>query len=482
MLKYRSKLCVALVSVLVLSLLAVAQEAPAADGRGAMGGMGAAPGGVAAGRGAAAGRGVMGGGRGGGVRSPEILSDKKVTFRLSAPKADAVVLNGNWDNGTNIPMVKDANGLWSVTVGPLGEQLWGYSFSVDGIKVMDPGNGEYQRDGNRYDNLLMISGSFSDSWEFKPDVPHGAVQAVWYPSEILKQKGRRMYVYTPPDYMTSSDKYPVLYLLHGGGGDEDAWTTMGRANIILDNLIASGKVKPMIVVMPNGNATQIVSQGYAYGPTPPTQSVTAPAPPPVQAAQGGLGLGAGRGGAAPSVAPGVQPGAARGTAPGAAAPGGTAGAAAAGGAARGGGGRGTQAYAGTYPQSLVEEVIPFIEKNYRVIVDKDSRAIAGLSMGGGHTVQATNNNPGVFGWIAVWSAGGQDTPEFTAALTKVKDAGVMHYYVAAGTTDMALNGSKTLYEVAKKVGLNTSWHESPGAHYWFIWRVFLGDYASMLFR
>ena len=139
-------------------------------------------------------------------------------------------------------------------------------------------------------------------------------------------------------------------------------------------------------------------------------------------------------------------------------------------------------YEGSFPQSLVNEIIPFIEKNYRAIPNKDSRAIAGLSMGGGHVVTATNNHPGVFGWIAVWSAGGQDTPEFAAALTKVKDAGVKHYYVAAGTTDMALNGSKTLYGVAQKVGLNTSWHDSPGAHYWFIWRVFLGDYSSMLFR
>ena len=97
--------------------------------------------------------------------SPEILPDKKVTFRLLAPKAGAVVLNGNWDQGTNIAMTKDDEGIWSVTVGPLGEQLWGYSFSVDGVKVMDPGNGEYQRDGQRYDNLLMITGPASDAWD-----------------------------------------------------------------------------------------------------------------------------------------------------------------------------------------------------------------------------------------------------------------------------------------------------------------------------
>jgi enterochelin esterase family protein len=197
------------------------------------------------------------------VVSPEILPDKKVTFRLRAPKAGEVLLNGNWDGGRNIQMTRDDEGIWSVTVGPLGDQLWGYSFNVDGVKVMDPGDGEYQRDGNRHDNLLMISGPASDLWDFKPDIAHGTVQAVWYSSEILKQKGRRMYVYTPPGYESSKAKYPVLYLLHGGGGDEDAWTTMGRANVILDNLIAQGKAQPMIVVMPLGYGTmEMISVGW----------------------------------------------------------------------------------------------------------------------------------------------------------------------------------------------------------------------------
>jgi enterochelin esterase-like enzyme len=381
------------------------------------------------------------------VVSPEILPDKRVTFRLLAPKANEVLLNGNWDNGRNLKMTKDDQGIWSVTVDPLGEQLWGYSFSVDGVKVLDPGNGEYQRDGARYDNLLMISGPASDLWDFKPDVAHGTVQAIWYPSEILKQKGRRMYVYTPPGYETSTARYPVLYLLHGGGGDEDAWTTMGRANVILDNLIAQGKAKPMIVVMPNGNATQIVSQGYAYGPTPPRQSVRAPAPPPEQTAQG-------RGAAAP-------------------------------GPGRGGGRGMPQAYEGSYPQSLVKEVIPFVEKHFRAIANKDNRAIAGLSMGGGHTTMATNNNPGVFGWIGVWSAGGPEGPDddgYVNTLKKVNAGGVKHYWIGAGTTDFALNGSKNLYAVAQKAGLNTTFHTAPGAHFWFIWRQFLGEFGSTIFK
>jgi enterochelin esterase-like enzyme len=380
------------------------------------------------------------------VVSPEVLPDKRVTFRLRAPDAAKVLLNGSWEKGTNIEMAKDDQGIWSVTVGPLGDQLWAYSFSVNGVKVLDPGNGEYQRDGSRYENLLMISGPASTTWEFK-SVPHGAVQAIWYPSDILKKPGRRIYVYTPPDYHTSNIRYPVLYLLHGGGGDEDAWVTMGRANIILDNLIAEGKAKPMIVVMPNGNAGQVVSQGYGYGPIPLAAPVTAPAPPPVQAAQQAA---AGRGAQPAPPAPAAA--------------------------------RPAQAYEGSYPHSLVKEIIPFIERNFRTVPNKDNRAIAGLSMGGGHTVSATNNNPGVFGWIAVWSAGGQNTEAFAKQLQAVKEAGVSHYWIGAGTTDFARQGSQTLFEVAQKVGLNTTYHESPGAHFWFIWRQFLTEFGALIFK
>jgi enterochelin esterase family protein len=141
-----------------------------------------------------------------------------------------------------------------------------------------------------------------------------------------------------------------------------------------------------------------------------------------------------------------------------------------------------QVYEGSYPQSLVKEVIPFVERNFRVIANKDNRAIAGLSMGGGHTTMATNNNPGVFGWIAVWSAGGQDTDEYVNTLKKVNAGGVKHYWIGAGTTDFALNGSKTLYAAAQKAGLNTSFHSAPGAHFWFIWRQFLGEFGSMIFK
>src|SRR5438552_12431647 len=375
------------------------------------------------------------------LRSPEIHPDRTVTFRLLAPKATEVTLNGSWDNGTNLKMTKDDGGIWSTTIGPLAPQLWGYWFMVDGVKALDPNNAETQRDGARYDNLLMISGPESAWWDFK-DVPHGTVQAVWYPSPTLKLASRRMMVYTPPGYETGNQKYPVLYLLHGGGGDEDAWLTMGRANIIMDNLIAAGKAKPMIVVMPNGNATQTVSQGYAFGPTPARQSVQAPAPPPVQAAQ------------------------------------------AAGGAPGGAGGRGgaPQPYAGSYPESLVKDVIPFVEKRFRVLAAKDDRAIAGLSMGSGHTLAATNNNPGTFAYIGVFSSGPQAVDEtFQKQLEAVKAGGVRFYWLGAGTTDMARDRTVTLSELVKKAGFTTTYREIPGRHYWFLWRDFLVHYAQTAF-
>src|SRR5258708_5435888 len=128
-------------------------------------------------------------------------------------KSTEVTLNGSWDSGTGLKMTKEESGVWSTTIGPLAPQLWGYWFVVDGVKALDPNNSETQRDGSRYDNLLMISGPESEWWDFK-DVPHGTVQAVWYPSPTLKLANRRMMVYTPPGYETSTQKYPFLYLLH----------------------------------------------------------------------------------------------------------------------------------------------------------------------------------------------------------------------------------------------------------------------------
>jgi len=374
--------------------------------------------------------------------SPDIHPDQTVTFRFSAPLATEVTLNGSWPDARNIKMAKDDAGIWSVTVGPLGAQLWGFWYMVDGVKALDPNDSETQRDGTRIDNLLLITGAADDLWTFK-DVPHGTVEQVWYPSPTLNQDQRRMNVYLPPDYLKNkAARYPVLYLLHGGGGDEDAWTTMGRAPTIMDNLIAAGRVVPMIVVMPNGNAKQTVSQGFGLGPTPAPQQVNAPAPPPMQAA---------------GAAPGGMPAGFRPPPP--------------------------IPYEGSYPQSLVKDVIPFIEANYRVIPDQDHRAVAGLSMGAGHTVMATNNNPGEFAYIGVFSGGIRNLDDAAEKqLLALSKSGVTFYWTGAGDADMARAGTVTLHDELVKLGFKTSYTEIPGVHYWFLWRPFLADFTPLLFR
>jgi hypothetical protein len=154
--------------------------------------------------------------------SPEIHADNRVTFRLSAPKAGEVTLSGEWMEGfgTSERMDRNDEGVWSITVGPLAPEFYGYSFNVGGVKVLDPGNAMHKRDGQRVDCILLVPGKESTLYEVK-DVPHGTLAKVWYESPTLDLT-RRMYVYTPPGYESGSDKYPVFYLLHGGGGDEDA--------------------------------------------------------------------------------------------------------------------------------------------------------------------------------------------------------------------------------------------------------------------
>lgn len=364
-----------------------------------------------------------------GPSSPEVLSDNRVTFRFNAPRATEVILNGDWPKGRNIPMTKDEQGVWSVTVGPLEPELWGYTYSVNGARVTDPQNPNVKRDGVRYDSMLLVPGPESSLYQLQ-DVPHGTVSMVWYDSPTLKMK-RRMCVYTPPGYEGGSRHYPVLYLLHGGGGDEDAWFTLGRTNWILDNLIAQGKAQRMIVVMPNGNAGQKMATGS--GPVP-GQASTALVRPPAE-----------------------QAGAARGT---------------------------PSPLASLFPESLVKDIIPFIEKYYRVIRKADGRAIAGLSMGGGHTLTTTAQYPETFDYIGVWSAGSrQPDEEITRQLSSIKAAGIKMYYVGCGVDDqLAHTGSTKLVEILKKLDMRYKFRESTGGHTWFNWRIYLSEFAPMLFK
>jgi enterochelin esterase-like enzyme len=428
------------VSFLFLAFTALAQQPPAA-----------AP--------AAPGRGA----RPPALRSAEVLADQRVTFRLRAATATEVVLNGDWPEGRGIKLTKDDQGVWSTTVGPLTPELWYYTFSVDGASVVDPANANLLRDGTRYMNFFIVPGPLSENYAIK-DVPHGNVHITWYDSPSLKLQ-RRMYVYTPAGYDTGKQKYPVLYLLHGAGGDEDAWNNMGRASVIMDNLIAAGKAKPMLVVMTNGNANQKMAPGYGVIPG---QNTTG-----IFGNPGEVGVGfPGRGAAAP--APGAAPAAATATPP--AAPG------AGRGAAPGTPGAGRGGIGGSaFPESLVKDVVPYIEKNYRVTANKDSRAISGLSMGGGHTLTASNAHPEMFSYVGVFSMGTRD--DITDKLQGLKKAGIKFYYVGCGQTDnICIEGSKNLDALLTKVGINHKFTFSTGGHTWANWRIYLNEWAPLLFK
>ena len=348
------------------------------------------------------------------VKSPEMQGDK-VTFRLNANYATYVNLVGSWmENpyGAGIPMVKGEKGIWEVTVDMPSPEIYTYNFIVDGVAVNDPQNYYVQRDGTRYLNMLIVPGERTENY-YEAN-KRGTVSYRWYDSKLLGIN-RRMTVYTPYGYEANpKQKYPVLYLLHGGGGDEEAWTSMGRAAQILDNLIEKGLAKPMIVVMPNGN---------------PNQQAAAP-----------LGLDV----------KDLD--------------------------------RNNPSFANAYVKSLVEEIIPFIEKEYRAIPKPASRAIAGLSMGGGHTTSATILYPGVFSYICPMSCGIQESETLDASLQGIKKAGYKLYWIGCGTADFAWPGTEVLDKALTRNGMEHTLYASDGGHVWANWRLYLNTFAQLLFK
>jgi enterochelin esterase-like enzyme len=351
------------------------------------------------------------------VISPEVSDDNRITFRIFAPEAQSVKLYGEWlTDFTKVETLqRNDTGLFQITVGPVPPEIYGYNFILDGVTIIDPGNPLVRRDGQRNASLVLVPGKESALYGAEK-VPHGNLTKVWYNSPTLGLQ-RRMYIYTPPGYEKGDMSYPVLYLLHGGGGDEDAWTTMGRAPYILDNLIAKGMTKPMLVVMPNGNAYQSAGPGDA-----PAAAAFRPAD--------------------------------------------------------------NASYRGKFEESLVKDIIPYVENNYRVIKNKDARSIAGLSMGGGHTTTTTNNNPALFSYIGVFSAGARNVDDdYRAKLRAIKDNKVKLYYVGCGVDDrLAYQGSKTLVEELKKIDMPYIFRESSGGHTWANWRIYLSELAPMLFK
>lgn len=348
------------------------------------------------------------------VISPEVKNDS-VTFRLKADYATVVKLSGSWMPnpwGGTIDMKRGENNVWEVTI-PLPEpEIYTYNFVADGVSVNDPQNVMVQRDGSRYLSMLLVDGERTEN--YRPANKRGTVSHPWYDSEILGMN-RRLTVYTPYGYETNPKvKYPVLYLLHGAGGDEEAWSSMGRTAQILDNLIEKGLAKPMIVVMPNGNPNQQAAQTFGL----PTTEYDWRDP----------------------------------------------------------------ANRNLYVQSLVEEIVPFIEKNYRTVAKKSHRAIAGLSMGGGHTIAASGMYPDKFDYICPLSMGARKSDELTAQLQGIKKAGYKLYWLACGNTDFLFEQANELDAALTENGLEHTYYVSEGGHVWANWRLYLNTFAPLLFK
>lgn len=270
------------------------------------------------------------------VVSPVVnAADSSLTFAVLAPDARKVELTGNIPS-TPIPLNRDSAGVWRGSVSHLAPDLYNYVFEIDGVRTVDPANPYVMRDIGSLTSYTIMPGGTADLFMAR-DVPHGTVRKLWAKSDTLDMD-RRMTVYTPAGYETDTlRRYPVLYLLHGMGGDEDAWGELGRATQILDNLIASGQAEPMIVVMPNGNAMQAAAPGFTAE-----------------------GL--------------YQPSGERSVAP-----------------------------LGLF-ESSVPELVAFVDSGFRTIPDKAHRAIAGLSMGGGHAWRASMANPELFDYVGLFSA------------------------------------------------------------------------------
>jgi len=335
---------------------------------------------------------------------------------------------------------RNANGMWSGTSEPLDPELYSYNFYVDGVAALDPGNSHFKRDAAKISNTFIVPGPLSALYAVQ-HVPHGTVSGVWYNSPKLG-KERRAIVYTPPGYGQDSRRYPVLYLLHGGMGDEDSWLGNGRMSQILDNLIAQGKIIPMIVVSPNVNATQTASQDYIEE---------------FEAQGSFMNM--------------------------------------------------------DFPESLVTDLIPYIDRNYRTRPVSADRAIAGLSMGGGHAIWAAFQHPGTFDWVESMSGGYMimpglglassipDNPQipvqyrlpraidpdkvFTVLpkLTPATVARMRKFKLVIGKSDMLLDQQRTLQAVFSARGIKADISEVPGySHEWAFWRKELVEMLPQLFR
>jgi len=368
------------------------------------------------------------------IESAIVNPDNSVTFRFIAPDAQKVEVAGDFAEkaeenpvggvvGTGLmPMTKDENGVWTLTTKPLDSELYMYLFVVDGVATTDPNNPFVYRDFATVTNIFIVGNGWADLYKVN-DVPHGSLTHRWYESKSLGMD-RRINIYTPPGYESSNDEYPALYLLHGYGGDEDEWVSFGRATQIMDNLISQGKARPMLVVMPNGHTA-------------------------MEAAPGESSMGF------------YKPGRDKDRAD----------------------------VAGAFESGFME-IIDFVEDNYRVIPDKAHRAIAGLSMGGAHAINISRYYENTFDYVGVFSSAHRlmsNSTEgvyanFDQTLQKQIDNGVKLYWLGIGKDDFLYEANQQFREKLDSMGMKYTFMEPEGGHIWRVWRIYLAEFAQLIFK
>ena len=369
------------------------------------------------------------------IISPEIHPNNTVTFRMMAPEATKVEITGDFlprqtrqtPRGESeisgvVELTKKENGVWEFTTpSPLAPELYSYSMIINGVAVIDPNNPYMIRDIASVTSIFIIGGGRADLYKVN-DVPHGSVTRRWYDSPTLGIT-RRIAIYTPPGYEASNAQYPVFYLLHGAGGDEEAWIALGRSTQILDNLIAQGKAKPMIVVMTNGNAGQKGAPGESD-----------------------------EGMYKPSF-------------------------------------MGATRMDGTFEEAF-PDIIKFVESNYRTINTKAGRAIAGLSMGGFHSLHVSKEYPEKFDYIGLFSSAigvaqqGNTSPVYENLEGKLKTQFATPpklYWIACGTADFLYQANLDYCKLLTDNKYPYTYYETGDGHIWKNWRIYLTEFAPMLF-
>ena len=338
--------------------------------------------------------------------------DRTVTFTLRAPDATIVSVSGDFTQ-TPLSMTKSADGAWIVTSAALRPALYNYAFTVNGVRVVDPANPMIgAADRSSGSSMFEVRADKPQPWDIQP-VPHGAVHIQYYTSKKFETP-RMIYIYTPPGYESTTTRYPALYLMHGAGGEESSWFAEGRANLILDNVIAGGNAKPMVVVMPYGRP-------------------------------------------GPAARPGLAPVAT------------------------------SQSEGVVFPNDVVEDVIPFAEKNYRISARADDRAIAGLSMGGNQTLEVGLTHLDTFHYIGAFSpvvfnqAAEQDFKEALVdpAATNKK---LKLFYIYCGKTDTLFQSIQSFSDFLNQRHINHHFIETEEWHVWRNWRDYLADFTPRLFR